>query len=111
MSIARENRFTTAWLSDPEIFSVGEMPVVSDHAFYATKQEAEAGKSSLVRSLDGTWKAHFAMNPAGAPDALLTSASLDATLREISVPCEFQLVAPEWDPPQYVNAQYPWDGH
>ncbi|MBQ8200319.1 MAG: DUF4981 domain-containing protein [Clostridia bacterium] len=111
MSNVRNPHFTPDWLSDPTIFSVNEQPIGSDHDFFATQQEADEGVSSLVRSLDGTWRAHFAMNPAGAPDALLTSASMDATLREINVPCEFQLVAPEWDPPHYVNVQYPWDGH
>ena len=108
--IARE-RFETAWLSNPEIFSVHELPDCSDHAFYATMAEADADTSSLVKSLDGAWKAHFAMNPSEAPDTLLTSAALDETLREIQVPCEFQMEAPEWDPPHYVNTQYPWDGH
>ena len=111
MSNLRSERFTTAWLSNPEIFSVGEMPVNSDHEFFATHEELAEGKSSLVRSLDGAWKAHFAMNPAGAPDVLLTGSAMDGSLREISVPCEFQLVNPEWDGPQYVNTQYPWDGH
>lgn len=111
MRITHGERFTTAWLSDPEVTLVNTLPPCSDHDFYATKQEAEEGVSSLVRSLDGPWKAHFAMNPAGAPDELLSSGALDETLREIQVPCEFQLVAPEWDGPQYVNSQYPWDGH
>ncbi len=109
--MSKTNRFTTAWLSDPTIFSVNELPVTSDHAFYASKQELAEGKSSLVRSLDGVWKAHFALNPAGAPDELLTSSALDGTLRDIPVPCEFQLVNPDWDGPMYVNSQYPWDGH
>lgn len=108
--IARE-RFETAWLSNPEIFSVHELPDCSDHAFYATMAEADTDTSSLVKSLDGAWKAHFAMKPSEAPDTLLTSAALDETLREIQVPCEFQMEAPEWDPPHYVNTQYPWDGH
>ena len=106
-----QHKFSTAWLSNPEITLVGTLPPCSDHEFFATKQEAETGASSLVRSLDGAWKAHFAMNPAQAPDALLAGSSLDATLREIDIPCEFQLVAPEWDGPQYVNTQYPWEGH
>ena len=111
MSNIRSDRFTTAWLSDPEIFSVGELPVNSDHEFFANHQEMAENASSLVRSLDGVWKAHFAMNPAGAPDALLTGAGMDGSLREINVPCEFQLENPEWDAPHYVNTQYPWDGH
>ena len=111
MSNIRSERFTTAWLSDPTIFSVNEMPVNSDHEFFATKKEMEEKWSSLVRSLDGKWKAHFALNPAGAPDVLLTGSIMDGSLREINVPCEFQLENPEWDGPQYVNSQYPWDGH
>ena len=110
MSNTREDRFTPAWLCDPSKFAVNELAPTSDHDFFATQQEADEGVSSLVRSLDGLWKAHFAMNPAGAPGTLLTGASLDAGLREITVPCEFQLVNPEWDAPHYVNAQYPWDG-
>ncbi|MBQ7848263.1 MAG: DUF4981 domain-containing protein [Clostridia bacterium] len=111
MNIRPGDRFTPAWLADPEVSLVNVLPPCSDHAFFASKQEAEEGVSSLVRSLDGAWKAHFAINPAGAPAELLTGSTLDGTLREISVPCEFQLVAPEWDPPHYVNTQYPWDGH
>ena len=111
MSNVRSDRFTTAWLSDPEIFSVNEQPVTSDHEFFANAQEMAENWSSLVRSLDGKWKAHFAMNPAGAPDALLTGSIMDGSLKEINVPCEFQLENPEWDPPHYVNTQYPWDGH
>jgi len=111
MSNIRSDRFTTAWLSDPTIFSVNEQPVNSDHEFFASRKELDENWSSLVRSLDGKWKAHFAMNPAGAPDALLTGSIMDGSLREISVPCEFQLINPEWDPPHYVNTQYPWDGH
>ena len=111
MSNIRSERFTTAWLSDPTIFSVNEQPVNSDHEFFANKKEMEENWSSLVRSLDGKWKAHFAMNPAGAPDSLLTGSIMDGGLREINVPCEFQLENPEWDGPQYVNSQYPWDGH
>ena len=82
MSNIRPEHFTTAWLSDPTIFSVNEQPVNSDHAFFASQQEMNEGASSLVRSLDGAWKAHFALNPAGAPDALLTSSIMDGSLRE-----------------------------
>lgn len=111
MNDSCKQRFDTSWLGNPEIFSVGEMPDCSDHAFFATKEECENGISSLTRSLDGKWKAHFAICPSDAPKELLLGATLDESLREITVPCEFQLEAPQWDPPHYVNSQYPWDGH
>ncbi len=102
--------FTPAWLSDPEIFSVGELPPHSDHAIYRTQAEADAEATTLVRSLNGAWRAHFARNPGEAPEALLHSGEEDDALETIDVPCEFQLARPDWDPPHYVNTQYPWDG-
>ena len=103
-------QFEKRWLSDPTVFAVNRLPAVSDHDIYASLQEADEEESSLVRSLDGAWQAHFAMNPDEAPEVLLTDGSLDDALRTIHVPCEFQLENPEWDPPHYVNTMYPWDG-
>lgn len=102
--------FNPAWLSDPTVFAVNRLPAVSDHLIYRTQEEAEAGTSSLVRSLDGTWKAHLALCPKAAPDTLLTDGSRDDELQDVTIPGEFQLQFPDWDPPQYVNVQYPWDG-
>lgn len=102
--------FNHAWLSDPTVFSVNRLPAVSDHLIYRSLPEAEAGASSLVRSLDGQWKAHFALCPADALDSVLSDPSGDDALWDITVPGEFQLQYPEWDAPQYVNIQYPWDG-
>ena len=102
--------FNLSWLSDPAIHTVREMAPFSDHQVYATAQEAAVEKSSLVRCLNGAWRAHFVRRPSLAPDALLTEDCYDAELMEIQVPCEFQMVNPEWDGLQYVNTQYPWDG-
>ena len=73
--------FKTAWLSDPTVFAVNRLPACSDHEIYASAAEDELENSSLVRSLDGVWLAHFAMNPAEAPDALLRDASCDDALQ------------------------------
>jgi len=102
--------FENSWLSDPTIFAVNRLHAVSDHQIYRSAAEADADASSLVRSLNGLWKAHLALRPADAPDSLLTCADMDVTLVNITVPGEFQLQYPEWDAPQYVNVQYPWDG-
>ncbi len=102
--------FSLSFLSDPKVFSVGRMAPCSDHDFFADMDEAGRGVSSRVRSLNGPWKAHFALRPSDAPDALLKDGAMDESLRDIQVPCEFQLTDPAWDPPHYVNVQYPWDG-
>lgn len=102
--------FNPAWLSDPTVFQVNRLPPVSDHLIFRSLPEAEAGVSSLVRSLDGQWKAHLALRPGDAPDSILADGTADDTLQDITVPGVFQLQYPEWDVPQYVNVQYPWDG-
>ena len=33
--------FSTAWLSDPTVFSVGRMKACSDHDFFASMEEAD----------------------------------------------------------------------
>ncbi len=102
--------FDLSWLSDPGVFSVGELPAVSDHAFFASPQEMSRGVSSMVRSLDGTWLCEFVQRPDQAREEILSSSSLDSLLRPVEFPGECQLQNPEWDRPQYVNVQYPWDG-
>ena len=102
--------FRLSCLSDPTVFNIGRMPPCSDHDFYASGEEASMGVSSRVRSLNGLWKAHFALRPSDAPDSLLADGASDEGLRDIRIPCEFQLENPSWDPPHYVNVQYPWDG-
>lgn len=102
--------FDPKWLSDPTVFQVNRLPACSDHEIFATPAEAEEGRTTLVRSLDGVWQAHLALRPADAPDALLTDGSGDASLLPMAVPGEFQLQYPDWDAPQYVNTMYPWDG-
>lgn len=101
--------FSPDWLADPYTFGVNRIPPYADHLVFATEQEADRQVSSLVKSLDGMWHAHFAMRPADAPDSLITG-DAGVELMEIPVPCNFQLVNPEWDKPQYTNVQYPWDG-
>lgn len=106
-----KTQFDIRWLSQPETFAVGLLPPCSDHDIFASVAEADSGKSSLVQSLDGTWVAHFALRAQDAPDKMITDASDDDTLQPVRIPGEFQLQNPEWDPPHYVNYQYPWDGH
>ena len=103
-------QFDLNWLHDPTVCRVNRLDACSDHLFYATEAEADRDESSLVRCLDGEWLAHYALRPEEAPEELLTGASLDRTMVPVRIPCEFQLANPEWDPPHYVNTQYPWDG-
>ena len=37
--------FDPAWLKDPAVFSVNQLPPCSDHAIYASEKEAEENRS------------------------------------------------------------------
>mgnify|MGYP004662559121 FL=1 len=106
-----ETTFHPEWLGDPRIFAVNRLPACSDHEIFATWQEAEANHTTLVRSLDGTWRAHLALRAEDAPEVLIHRDDHRYPLHPMTVPGEFQLQYPQWDAPQYVNVMYPWDGH
>ena len=54
MKEKRVDQADQAWLTDPEVFAVNTIPPHSDHESFQSLEELEAGKSSLVQSLDGT---------------------------------------------------------
>ncbi|MBQ9324369.1 MAG: beta-galactosidase [Clostridia bacterium] len=103
--------FSNDFLSDLSICSVGRLDPCSDHEIFASALEMFSRASSMVRSLDGTWKASLDSTPGNADDTILRDSTMDAYLVPVTIPGEFQLQYPEWDKPQYVNVQYPWDGH
>ncbi len=93
---------TLSWLSDPEIFEVNRERAHSDHS-YNTKD------GDLRQSLNGIWKFNYCEHPDDRP-ADFYKAEYDVTaFDEIKVPGHIQLQG--YDRPQYVNTQYPWEGH
>ena len=49
-------------VKDPTYFRDGRLDAHSDHPFYASHDDYEAGENSLVESLNGLWKFHYARN-------------------------------------------------
>lgn len=97
------------YLTDPQVFAIGRLPAVSDHDVYANEAEAALGKSSLTLSLDGRWKFAYAQTPDARPVGFAATEYDCASWGEIDVPAHIQLKG--YATPQYVNTQYPWDGH
>ncbi len=97
-------------VKNPEIFAQNRMDAHSDHRFYASMVEAEAEKESgFTYCLNGLWKFSYAKNYAAAP-ADFYKKELDCHgWDDIRVPAHIQTEG--YDKPQYVNLQYPWDGH
>ncbi len=98
-------KFDYSKIKDPRFFCENRMEAHSDHIFFASKKEAETKKSSLFFSLNGLWKFSYAKNFACLPETDAACSAWD----EIEVPSHMQLEG--YDKPQYVNTQYPWDGH
>ncbi|MDY2627277.1 MAG: glycoside hydrolase family 2 TIM barrel-domain containing protein [Lachnospiraceae bacterium] len=101
--------FNYDMIRNPEIFSVNQVPAHSDHVFYGSDAEVKCGRSRFVHSLDGVWKFAYAVNYEAAVKGF-ESPDYDCHFwSDIRVPGHIQLEG--YDVPQYVNVQYPWDGH
>ena len=93
---------TLEWLANPEIYEVNREKAHSDHT-YTTKDR------NLRQSLNGTWKFNYTEHPDSRP-ADFYKTDFDVTsFDDIIVPGHIQLQG--YDKPQYVNTQYPWEGH
>lgn len=93
---------TLEWLANPEIFAVNREPAHSDHTCTVNGQ-------ALRQSLNGTWKFNYCEHPDKRPVDFF-KADFDVTdFDDIKVPGHIQLQG--YDKPQYVNTQYPWEGH
>ncbi|MCC8067732.1 MAG: beta-galactosidase, partial [Clostridiales bacterium] len=117
-------------VKDPRFFCENRLEAHSDHAFFASKEEAVSNESSLVYSLNGFWKFSYANNyensikdfwHADSPEKDAEDQTANKNGDIVTAPCDCK----SWDDirvpahmqmegyglPQYVNTQYPWDGH
>jgi len=98
-----------ARIADPLFFAENKVAAHSDHHWYANAEEAVTGHSSFEQSLDGLWKFHYAKNLDAVIPGFESPAFDCSAWDDIPVPSHIQLQG--YDRPQYVNAQYPWDGN
>jgi len=103
------NYFDIRKTANPSYYAENVLPARSDHARYASAEEAIQGRSSLVICLDGIWKFKYAANPTTVPADFLSPNQDINSWDNILVPGHLQLQG--YDKPMYVNVQYPWDGH
>ena len=93
---------THEWLANPEIYEVNREKAHSDHT-YTTKD------GNLRQSLNGTWKFNYTEHPDSRPADFYKTEFDVTSFDDIIVPGHIQLQG--YDKPQYVNTQYPWEGH
>ena len=100
-------------LGNPEIFCEGRLSPHADAAAYRSEEEALREEGSAFRlSLDGKWKYRYASCVQDAPKDFMRTDGAEDPCRswgEITVPGHPELQG--YGSPQYVNTQYPWDGH
>ena len=103
------SEFNYEIVKDPKIFQENRLEAHSDHEFYDSDNYDYGAKSNFKYSLNGMWKFEFAKNYDSC-DKLFFEESRDCKgWDDIRVPAHIQLEG--YDRIQYVNTQYPWDGH
>ena len=102
-------QFDYGKVKDPLVFAENRIEAHSDHVCYASVEEMERGISSFRYSLDGLWKFAYARNYLVAPHGFEVVDYGCKSWEDIKVPAHIQMEG--YDVPQYVNVQYPWDGH
>ena len=99
----RAEFFDDRIVADPEIFEQNRLPAHSDHAFF----EEEPGDCCF--SLNGMWRFFCTDSPEKRIRGFEKTDHDCHGWEQILVPAHIQLQG--YDTPQYVNTQYPWDGH
>lgn len=96
-------------VKDPLYFQENRCEHRADYVWYRNREEADEKKSSFRLSLDGIWKFHYAANYRAAIPGFEMPEFDCSGWDEIRVPAHIQMEG--YDRPQYVNVQYPWEGH
>lgn len=96
-------------LKNPGFFAQNRIKAHSDHKYYKSVEEATEKSSSFIHSLNGLWKFDYAKNISLAVKGFERTEYDCKCWDNIKVPAHIQMEG--YDIPQYVNIQYPWDGH
>lgn len=97
------------WLDQPEVFRINQQEAHSDHTYYRDYEELESGKTSMVQSLNGSWKFCFSENAKSRPKFFYEPGYDVSGFDEIQVPGHIELAG--YDQIRYINQMYPWEGH
>lgn len=102
-------KFDYGKIKDPAFFAQNRVKAHSDHHYYKNHRELAEKNESFRQNLNGLWKFQYARNLAEAPAGFEAEDFDCKGWEDIRVPEHIQMEG--YDKPQYVNVQYPWDGH
>lgn len=103
------SQFDYSKVADTEFFMENRLDAHSDHVWYKDSVQEAEGVSGFRHSLNGLWKFAYAPNYASAIPGFQEKDYDCRSWADIRVPAHIQMEG--YDSPQYVNTQYPWDGH
>ena len=96
-------------IKDPGFFEENRTKAHSDHRYFTSEIDFAQNRECLRKSLNGIWKFQYSKNIEEASKDFYTDDKDCRAWEDIRVPAHIQLEG--YDKPQYVNLQYPWDGH
>lgn len=102
-------KFDYGKIKDTAFFAQNRVKAHSDHHYYKNHRELAEKNESFRQKLNGLWKFQYARNLAEAPAGFEAEDFDCKGWEDIRVPAHIQMEG--YDKPQYVNVQYPWDGH
>ena len=102
-------QFDYGKIKDPAFFAQNRIKAHSDHHYFKDERELYEQTESFRESLNGLWKFQYARNLKDAPAGFEAEDFECREWADIHVPAHIQMEG--YDKPQYVNVQYPWDGH
>lgn len=102
-------KFDYGKIKDSAFFAQNRVKAHSDHHYYKNHRELAEKNESFRQNLNGLWKFQYARNLAEAPAGFEAEDFDCKGWEDIRVPAHIQMEG--YDKPQYVNVQYPWDGH
>ena len=102
-------KFDYGKIKDPAFFAQNRVKAHSDHHYYKNHRELAEKNEIFRQNLNGLWKFQYARNLAEAPAGFEAEDFDCKGWEDIRVPAHIQMEG--YDKPQYVNVQYPWDGH
>jgi len=102
-------KFDYGKIKDPAFFAQNRVKAHSDHHYYKNHRELAEKNEIFRQNLNDLWKFQYARNLAEAPAGFEAEDFDCKGWEDIRVPAHIQMEG--YDKPQYVNVQYPWDGH
>lgn len=98
-----------SWLDDPTVFQINRCSAHAHFEYFPDEKSYQAGYNPLIQKLNGIWKVNVSNNLAVHPRDFYKENFDEAAFKDIKVPSQLELSG--FNNPQYVNTQYPWDGH